>query len=128
MFYLNTDASAYAISAVLLQKHKENLLPVAYFSKALRKAETRYPAIQLEHMAIVKGISTFRNILYGRQFTILSNNKPLDKYKKTTSPAGIITRWLMELEEYLFSNTFLENKISWQTIYLEPQLIKIVLT
>ena len=40
MFYLNTDASAYAISAVLLQKHKENLF-VAYFSKALRKADTR---------------------------------------------------------------------------------------
>ena len=48
MFYLNTDASAFAISAVLLQKHGKNLLPIAYFSKALRKAETRYPAIQLE--------------------------------------------------------------------------------
>ena len=82
IFYLNTDASAFAISAVLLQNHGENLLPIAYFSKALRKAETRYPAIQLELIDIVKGISAFRNILYGRQFTILSDSKPLDKYKK----------------------------------------------
>ena len=66
------------------------------------KAETRYPAIQLELMAIVKGISAFRNILYGRQFTILSDSKPLDKYKKITSPVRIITRWLMELEESQF--------------------------
>ena len=102
MFYLNTDASAFAISTVLLQKHGENLLPIAYFSKALRKAETKYPAIQLELMAIVKGISAFRNILFGRQFTILSDSKPLDKYKKTNSSAGIVTRWLMELAEYQF--------------------------
>lgn len=101
-FYLNTDASAFAISAVLLQKFEDNLLPVAYFSKALRKAETRYPAIQQELMAIIKGISAFRYILYGRQFVILSDSKPLDKYKKTSSPAGIITRWLMELAEYQY--------------------------
>ena len=82
MFYLNTEASRCAISAVLLQKHEDNLLPIVYLSKALRKAETRYPAIQLEPMAIMKGISAFRNILYGRQFTILSDRKLLDKYKE----------------------------------------------
>ena len=75
-------ASAYAISTVLLQKHGDNLLPIAYFSKVLRKAETRYPAIQLELMAIVKWISAFRKILYGKKFTILYDSKPPDKYIK----------------------------------------------
>lgn len=69
-FILNTDASSYAISAVLLQQHGEHLLLVANFSKALRKAEIKYPAIQQELMAKVKGIATFRHILYGRKFII----------------------------------------------------------
>ena len=45
-------------------------------------------------------MSAFLNILYGGQFVIVSDSKPLNKHKKLSSPAGIITRWLIELAEY----------------------------
>lgn len=101
-FYLNTDASKQAISAVLLQKFGDNLHPVSYFSKTLNKAESNYPAIKLELMAIVKSVEAFKNYLYNRQFYILSDSKPLQHYKKTVSPANIITRWLLQLSEFSF--------------------------
>ena len=117
-FFLNTDGSSFAISAVLLQKYGENMLPVAYFSKALRKAETRYPAIQIELMAIVKGITAFRHILYGRHFIIISDSKPLKHYKKSSSPMDIITRWLLTLSEYSFTFEHIPGKQNILADYL----------
>lgn len=102
-FYLNTDASKQAISAVLLQKFNNDLLPISYFSKSLNKAEQNYPAIKLELMAITKGIQAFKYYLYNRHFIILSDSQPLKYYKKTQSPADLITRWLLLISEYSFT-------------------------
>lgn len=86
-----------------LQSVLYDLLPIAYFSKVLRKAKTKYPPIQLELMAIVKGMAAFRNIAYGRHFIVLSDSKPLKHYKHTTSPADIVTHWLLDIREYTFT-------------------------
>lgn len=40
-FILNTDVSQTAISVVLMQDHNGTFIPVSYFSKTLKKAETR---------------------------------------------------------------------------------------
>lgn len=109
-FLLNTDASKKGIAAVLLQEFDKQLLPISYFSKALSPAETRYPAIKLELMAITKGVEAFRYFLYGRHFTVLSDSKPLSHYKKTTSPADITTRWLLQLGEYSFTFKHIAGK------------------
>lgn len=102
-FYLNTDASCVAISAVLAQKFNGQLHPISYFSKTLSKSEANYPALKLELMAIVKGVSAFRHYLFNRHFKVLSDSKPLEHFRRTTSPANIITRWLLELSEYSFT-------------------------
>lgn len=119
-FYVNTDASGVAISAVLMQKNNNNLLPVAYFSKTLKKSERNYPAAKLELMAIVKGIAAFRHMLYGREFIVLSDAKPLEYYKsrKITSPADIITRWLTQLEDYTFTFQYIPGKINILADYI----------
>lgn len=101
-FFLNTDASTSAISAVLLQEHQGTLHPVSFFSKSLSKSEAKYPAIKLELMAIYKGVMAFKTYLYNRKFTVISDSKPLRHYRKITSPADIVTRWLLALSEYTF--------------------------
>ena len=102
-FYLNTDASKNAIAAILMQKKDDTFFPIAYFSKILSEAEKKYPSIKLELYAIYKGITSFKYYLFNRKFTVLSDAKPLDKYKKSSSPADVTTRWLMELSEYSFN-------------------------
>ena len=109
-----------------MQKHGEDMLPVAYFSKALRKAEKKYPAIQQELMAIVKDIAAFRQILYGRHFIILSDSKPLKHYKKSTSPMDIITRWLLSLREYSF--TFKPGVKIRRSLRVEKPSVKLMTT
>ncbi|XP_037777067.1 uncharacterized protein LOC119574050 [Penaeus monodon] len=40
-------------------------------------AETRYPAIDLEALAVVEGVRTFDSYLYGRRFTVYTDHRPL---------------------------------------------------
>lgn len=101
-FYVNTDASKKGISAILMQEHEGQLKPVSYFSKGLTKGEKNYPALKLELFAIYKGVIAFKQYLYNRKFTIISDSKPLKFYKKSSSPADLITRWLLELSEYSY--------------------------
>lgn len=109
-FFLNTDASGVAIAGVLLQERNGSLLPVSYFSRSLSPSERNYPAIKLELMAIVKSIDAFKFFLYNRKFTVLSDSKPLEFYKRTTSPADLTTRWLVELSNYEFTFKYLKGE------------------
>ena len=45
-FVLRTDASNVGLGAVLLQKHADELFPVAYASKKLSPAQARYSTIE----------------------------------------------------------------------------------
>jgi hypothetical protein len=48
-----TDASGFALGAVLLQDHGHGLQPVAYISKKLSDTEKRYPTGDREMLGIV---------------------------------------------------------------------------
>ena len=99
---MNTDANTFAVSAILMQKCGDNLLPVSYFSKTLNKTEQRYENLKWELMAIVKDVLTFKHYLWGRRFFIISDCKVLEHFDHVVSPADIITRKLMTLSKYNF--------------------------
>ena len=117
-FYINTDASKTAIAAALMQKQDNELLPISYFSKVLSDAEKKYPPIKLELYALYKAITSFKYYLFGRHFYVLSDAKALDKYKRSSSPTDIITRWLMELSEFSFSFIHVPGKENVLADYL----------
>ena len=71
---LQCDSSEKGLGAVLLQ----NNLPVAYASRALSDAETRYAQIEKELLAVVYGVSKFHEYVYGRRITVHSDHKPLE--------------------------------------------------
>ena len=72
-----TDASADAVGAVLQQFGDGQWQPLAYFSKALKAAETRYSAFDRELLAIYLAIKRFCYFIEGRQFHVLTDHKPL---------------------------------------------------
>lgn len=117
-FILNTDASGTAISGVLMQESEGTLHPISYYSRSLSNSERNYPAIKLELFAIYKAVTSFKSYLYNRKFTVLTDSKPLLHYKKTSSPADIVTRWLLELSEYSFSFKHIPGKINILADYL----------
>ena len=50
---------------------------IAFFSKKLHPAETRYSAFDRELLAVYLAIKHFRYFLEGRQFHVLTDHKPL---------------------------------------------------
>lgn len=72
-FQVTTDASNFAIGAVLSQDNKQ----VSYASRTLNDHEQNYSTIEKELLSIVWATKYFRLYLQGVPFEILSNYKPL---------------------------------------------------
>ena len=78
--YLETDASGVAIGMTLLQSEgndRSSLYPIAYGSKTLTSAETRYANTERELLGIVGGLEKFNYFTFGRPVMILTDHKPL---------------------------------------------------
>lgn len=74
---LTSDASDVAVGAVIQQWVRKAWRPLAFFSRQLRPAETRYSAFDRELLAIYLAIRHFRFYLEGRDFTAFTDHKPL---------------------------------------------------
>lgn len=76
---IKTDASNVALGAVLEQYNCHNRVyePLAFFSKKLSKAEQKYSAFDRELLAIYRSIKHFKHFVEGKDFTILTDHKPL---------------------------------------------------
>ena len=71
---LQCDASDKGLRAVLLQKGQ----PIAYASRALTDAESRYAQKEKELLAVVYGLERFHTYTYGREVFVESDHKPLE--------------------------------------------------
>ncbi|BHF61467.1 hypothetical protein SprV_0100444100 [Sparganum proliferum] len=74
---LMVDASTVAVGAVLQQHLAGSTQPLAFFSKKLLPAETRYSTFGRELLAIYLAVKHFRHFLEGRDFTVFTDHKPL---------------------------------------------------
>ena len=68
--------SAKYIGAVLQQQINDEWKPIAFFSKRLKPAETRYSTFDRELLAIYLAIKHFQHFVEGRQFQVLTDHKP----------------------------------------------------
>ena len=98
---LYTDASNFAVSAVLVQTDENGIeRPVQYISKMLNSTQRRWSAIEREAFAVVYALQTLRPYLYGAQFTILTDHKPLKSLFLNEIKNTKIQRWAMLIAEY----------------------------
>jgi transposase InsO family protein len=102
-FYLQTDASAYGLGAVLTQKDEQGRdKVVSYASRTLAKPERQWHSYELEALAAIWGCEHFRTYLIGRKFTLQTDNSAVKWLMEQTKP-GRLQRWVLRIQEFDFT-------------------------
>ncbi|KAL1447951.1 hypothetical protein WDU94_000597 [Cyamophila willieti] len=98
------DASPVGIGAVMSHIIDGVEKPIAFVSRSLSPAEVNYSQIDREALAIVFALDKFHIYLYGRKFTLLTDNKPLSRIfdQNSNLPAMTASR-LLRYASYLSS-------------------------
>ena len=99
---VQVDASLRGLVACLIQKYKGEDQPIAFASKSLRDAETRYTNIERELLAIVFACQHFSTYLLGRSFVAEHDHKPLEMIamKNLVNAPPRLQRMLLELQRF----------------------------
>jgi len=101
-----TDASQYAIGAVLSQGEVPKTQLIAYASRTLNQTETNYSVIQKELLVIVWSVKYFRPYLYGRHFNIITDHRPLTYLFEIKDASSQLMRWRLQLADYDYNITY----------------------
>ena len=100
IFYLQTDASEYGLSAILTQKDDQDRdRVVSYASRTLMKPERIWHSHELEALAAIWGCEHFRPYLVGRKFILQTDNSSITWLLKQTKP-GRLQRWILRIQEF----------------------------
>ena len=106
-FELTTDASNFAIGAVLSQDNK----PITFLSRTLNKTEENYAANEKEMLAIIWSLNSLRNFLYGsRKVKIFTDHQPLTYALSNKNTNSKMKRWKAILEEYSYELKYKPGK------------------
>ena len=90
---IHTDASHHQLGAVISQDGR----PVAFYSRKLNPAQTRYTTTERELLSIVETLKEYRNILLGHEIEVFTDHQNL-VYKHFNTER--VMRWRLLLEEF----------------------------
>lgn len=105
-FDIICDASSQGFGAILEQEGKV----IAYASRVLTSAESRWPATELELGAIVFACKTFKTYVLGVKFRIFSDHMPLKGCIKVTDTTARTIRLLQKISEFDYEVVYKKGK------------------
>lgn len=97
---LSVDSSKDGMGAVILQEDR----PIAYASKSLTVTQQNYAQIEKELLAIVFGCQRFHQFLFGKEFLVETDHKPLEAiFRKPLDKCPLrLQRLRINLQNYSF--------------------------
>lgn len=105
---VSCDASQCGLWAMLIQNNK----PVAYASRSLTDAESRYANIERELLGVLFRLERFDDYTYGKHINVESDHKPLEMIvrKSLGCAPPRLQRMLLRLQKYDFSLKYIPGK------------------
>ena len=130
-FTVQTDASYVGVGACLNVCRDGGGLPVAFYSRQLKDAETRYAVTELECLAVVEAIRHFEVYLDGRTFTAQTDHRALEHLLTAKLVNRRLSRWALHLQGFSFTieyhpgarnqNADTLSRQAWPTLEEEEQ-------
>jgi ribonuclease HI len=111
-FQITTDASRVGLGAILEQlDDKGNAKTIAFASRSLNDAETRYSATELEFLGATWAIKHFRYYLHD-EFDLYTDHKPLTGLMKVRQCdySNRINKWLLQMDDYKVKVKYIPGK------------------
>jgi hypothetical protein len=113
-FVVGTDASDYAIGAVLQQDQGKGLQPLAFLSRKLTPAQRNYRTHEKEMLAIIEALKMWRHHLQGADYTVqvLTDHVTLKCFHRQPRLNPRQVRWMELLADFdLQSSTSLVEPV-----------------
>lgn len=109
---ISSDASQNGLGAVILQCSDSTWKPVAYASRALTAAETRYAQIEKELLSITFACERFHQFIYGSTVEAETDHKPLISiFRKSLNDCPLrVQRLLLRVQKYDLRVTYTPGK------------------
>lgn len=109
-FILRTDASNYAVGAVLLQKEGSDERPIEYASRLLTNAERNYNTTEREALAVVWALQKFRGYIDGAEVEVSTDHQALKWLMSLRIPTGRLARWILLIQSFNITITYTPGK------------------
>ncbi len=110
-FLLCTDASSLGVGAVLMQS-SESQRPhvIAYASRVLNSAKSKYSVTCLEALAVVWALKHFRGIVYGYSITVYTDHSAVTQLFSGKNLTGCIAGWYLTVMQFEPTIKYLPGK------------------
>lgn len=99
-FLLTTDASNFAVGAVLAQGEEKAPRPIEYASRMLTNAERNYSTTEKEALAVIWALKKFRGYIESSKVTVFTDHQALKWVLSAVSPEGRLARWALALMQF----------------------------
>ncbi|KZS03337.1 Uncharacterized protein APZ42_033963 [Daphnia magna] len=97
---LKTDANKHGLGAVLSRVKGKTERPIIFISRRTSKAEINYHSNALECLALAWALDKLKPYVYGRNFTIFTDNSALKWLFSKKDIDGKYARWILALQEF----------------------------
>jgi RNase H-like domain found in reverse transcriptase/Integrase zinc binding domain len=104
-FILETDASSFALGAVIAQEFNDGIHPIAFHSRTLLDAERNYDTHDKELAAIIFGFKCGRPFFLGAKHAVevRMDHKNLQYFREPQKVTGRQARWLTFLQDFNYT-------------------------
>jgi hypothetical protein len=112
-YVVTTDASGFAVGAVLQQDQGNGLQPIAFMSKKMLPAEVNYPIRDQEMLSIICALKEWRHYLHGSSFNFVvkTDHQSLEYFLKPSNQlSGRQARWSEYAQQFKFDIKYLPGK------------------